>query len=59
MNHTNRNVGELTMDKDKRKLTEKELKRKDYFEKLNSDMHQKGYIIKNMIINIRQGVVYC
>lgn len=47
------------MDKDKRKLTEKELKRKDYFEKLNSDMHQKGYIKKNMIINIRQGVVYC
>lgn len=42
------------MDKDKRKLTEKELKRKDYFEKLNSEMQQKGYKIKNMIINIRQ-----
>ena len=42
------------MDNDKRKLTEKELKRKDYFEKLNSEMQQKGYKIKNMIINIRQ-----
>ena len=42
------------MDKDKRKLTEKELKRKDYFEKLTSEMQQKGYQIKNMIINVRQ-----
>lgn len=42
------------MDNEKRKLTEKELKRKDYFEKLNSEMQQKGYQIKNMIINIQQ-----
>ncbi len=31
------------MDKDKRKLTEKELKRKDCFEKFNSEMQHKGY----------------
>ena len=37
------------MDKDKRKLTEKELKRKEYFEKLSIEMQQKGYQIKNMI----------
>ncbi len=42
------------MDKDKRKLTEKELKRKDSFEKLDSEMQQKGYKTKNMIINIQQ-----
>ncbi|WP_270270011.1 DUF3267 domain-containing protein [Enterocloster clostridioformis] len=42
------------MDKDKRKLTEKELKRKDGFEKLNFEMQQKGYKMKNMTINIRQ-----
>lgn len=38
----------------KRKLTEKELKRKENFEKLNSKMQQKGYKTKNMIINIRK-----
>ena len=42
------------MDNDKRKLTAKELKRKNDFEKLNSEMQQKGYKIKNMTINIRQ-----
>lgn len=42
------------MEKDKRKLTEKELKRKDYFEKLSSEMQQQGYQIKNRIINIQQ-----
>ena len=42
------------MANDKRKLTEKELKRKNEFEKLNSEMQQKGYKIKNMTINIRQ-----
>ena len=42
------------MEKDKRKLTDKELKRKDHFEKLNAEMHQKGYQIKNMIIDIQQ-----
>lgn len=31
------------MEKDKRKLTEKEIKRKDCFEKLSSKMQQKGY----------------
>ena len=31
------------MDNDKRKLTEKELKRKSDFEKFNSEMQQKGY----------------
>ena len=42
------------MDNDKRKLTAKELKRKKDFEKLNSEMQQKGYKIKNMTINIRK-----
>ena len=42
------------MDKDKRTLTEKEQKRKERFEKLNSEMQQKGYQIKNMVIHIRQ-----
>ena len=42
------------MEKDKRKLTDKELKRKDHFEKLNAEMQQKGYQIKNMIIDIQQ-----
>ena len=42
------------MDKNKRKLTEKELKRKDSFEKLSSEMQQKGYRVKNMLIDIRQ-----
>ncbi len=40
------------MDNDKRKLTEKELKRKNEFEKFNSEVQQKGYTIKNMTINI-------
>ena len=42
------------MDKDKRKLTEKELKRKDNFEKINSEMQQNGYEAKNVIINTQQ-----
>lgn len=42
------------MDKDKRKLTEKEIKRKDGFEKLSSEMQQKGYQIKNIIITTQQ-----
>ena len=36
------------MADDKRKLTEKELKRKNDFEKISSEMYQKGYKIKNM-----------
>ena len=51
---TNPSLGELCMDKDKRKLTEKELKRKEHFEKFNSEMQQKGYKMKNMIINTQQ-----
>ena len=42
------------MDDDKRKLTEKELKRKDYFEKLSSEMQQKEYKIKNVIIDTQK-----
>lgn len=42
------------MADDKRKLTEKELKRKNDFEKISPEMQQKGYKIKNMTINIRQ-----
>ena len=42
------------MDKGKRKLTEKELKRKNYFEKFNFEMQQKGYKVKNNIINTQQ-----
>ena len=47
------------MDKDKRKLTEKELKRKDCFEKFNSEMQQKGYKTKNIIINSQQAKPLC
>ena len=39
---------------DDKKLTEKELKRKSDFEKFNSEMQQKGYKIKNIIINTQQ-----
>ncbi|MCI9358059.1 MAG: DUF3267 domain-containing protein [Lachnospiraceae bacterium] len=42
------------MGKDKRKLTEKELKRKDYFEKFNFEMQKKGYKMKNKIINTQK-----
>ena len=42
------------MNKDKRKLTEKELERKDCFEKLSSEMQKKGYKIKNMIIDTQK-----
>mgnify|MGYP007105543562 FL=1 len=42
------------MVKDERKLTEKELRRKDNFEKLSFEMQQKGYQIKNMSINMKQ-----
>ena len=31
------------MDNDKKKLTEKKLKHKDCFEKISSEMQQKGY----------------
>ena len=47
------------MDNDKRKLTEKELKRKNYFEKLSSEMQQKGYKIKNVVINTQQARPLC
>ena len=42
------------MGKDKRKLTEKELKRKDDFEKFTSEMQQNGYEAKSMIFNMKQ-----
>ena len=42
------------MADDKRKLTEKELKRKNDFEKLSSEMQQKGYKMKNVIINTKK-----
>ncbi len=42
------------MDKNKRKLTEKERKRKECFEKLSLEMQQKGYKIKNIMINEQQ-----
>ena len=44
------------MDKNKRKLTEKERKRKECFEKLSLEMQQKGYKIKNIIINTQQSI---
>ena len=47
------------MDNDKRKLTEKELKRKSDFEKFNSEMQQKGYKMKNIIINTQQAKPLC
>ena len=47
------------MDNDKRKLTEKELKRKNDFEKFNSEMQQKGYKTKNIIINTQQAKPLC
>ena len=47
------------MDNDKRKLTEKELKRKNDFEKFNSEMQQKGYKMKNIIINTQQAKPLC
>lgn len=42
------------MDKDKRELTEKEWKRKDCFETLCSEMQQKGYKVKNVMINTQK-----
>ena len=42
------------MDNNKRKLTEKELKRKNDFEKFNSEMQQKGYKMKNVVINTQK-----
>ncbi|KAI4450359.1 hypothetical protein C823_004892 [Eubacterium plexicaudatum ASF492] len=42
------------MADDKRKLTEKELKRKDCFEKISSEMQQKGYKMKNVVINTQK-----
>ena len=47
------------MDNDKRKLTEKELKRKNDFEKFNSEMQQRGYKMKNIIINTQQAKPLC
>lgn len=47
------------MDKGERKLTEKELKRKDCFEKLSSEMQQKGYKMKNVIVNTRKLKYLC
>ena len=47
------------MADDKRKLTEKELKRKSDFEKFNSEMQQKGYKMKNIIINAQQAKPLC
>ena len=44
---------------DDKKLTEKELKRKSDFEKFNSEMQQKGYKIKNIIINTQQAKPLC
>ncbi|GFI37693.1 hypothetical protein IMSAGC015_01881 [Lachnospiraceae bacterium] len=46
------------MDKDKRKLTEKESERKEHFEKLSSEMQKKGYKIKNMIINTQHAAYF-
>ena len=42
------------MDKDKNELTEKELKRKNDFEKLSSEMRQKGYKMKNVVVNTKK-----
>lgn len=47
------------MDNDKRKLTEKELIRKDCFEKLNSEMQQKGYKTKHITFNTQQAKPLC
>jgi len=47
------------MNKDKRKLTEKELERKDCFEKLSYEMQQNGYKTKNIIINTQQAKSLC
>ena len=55
----NRNLEELSMDKDKRELTEKELNRKIDFEKFNSEMQQEGYKTKNIIINTQQAKPLC
>ena len=47
------------MDKDKRKLTEKELERKDCVEKLSSEMQQNGYKTRNIIFNTQQAKSLC
>ena len=46
------------MADDKRKLTEKELKRKNDFEKLSSEMQQKGCKMKNVVINSYYSATY-
>ena len=46
------------MADDKRKLTEKELKRKNDFEKISSEMQQKGYKMKNVVINSYYSVMF-
>ena len=53
---TNLNLEELSMADDKRKLTEKELKRKDCFEKFSSEMQQKGYKIKKVNVFNLDGI---
>lgn len=47
------------MDNDKRKLTEKEMKRKKDFVKLSSEMQKKGYKVKNIIFNTQQAKTLC
>ncbi len=46
------------MDNDKRKLTAKELKCKNDFEKFNSEMQQKGYKMENVVINSYYSVIF-
>ena len=45
------------MKKDDRKLTEKELKRKEHFEKLSYEMQEKGYKAKDLTVGIMQANV--
>ena len=45
------------MKKDERKLTEKELKRKECFEKLSAEMQEKGYQAKDLTVSILQANV--
>ena len=47
------------MNNEKRELTEKELKRKNDFEKLSSEMQQEGYKMKTIIINTQQAKSLC
>ena len=47
------------MAQETRKLTEKEVNRRDNFEKFKSEMQQKGYKMKNIIINTQQAKPLC